>query len=430
MLKRIVTALALMAIFATASMAQWDNQGVFPAGDDTLTGSTHGLAVDPDGKVWVSNFYSDETIVDINTGDTVLVGSIKVFNPDGSEADFSPIKVAKLSEFESDTLYGNCRGMRTDVDGNILYVQSGPTMMYEFDYETGEAVNAVDPELGTSPTAPAVSEEGTIFVGPVVPGNPLKMFDQDFNFVGNALEATVGFSRAFEVSDDGNTIYWAGYTNGYVTVYERPDQFSSFDSVDTILEGFAAESFGWHPTSGNLWVSAGSGNDPAGMGYSNHTWYAYNPSSDAIVDSMKWDFVAGVDSANQRPRAIDFAPDGNTAYVGSFGTNSLPMMQKIEYVTSVEEVKGQMPKNYTLGENYPNPFNPTTNIKFSIPESGMVTMKVYNTVGQEVATLVQEQKSAGEYNVSFNAGNLPSGVYIYQIQVNDFTASKKMMLMK
>jgi tetratricopeptide (TPR) repeat protein len=81
-------------------------------------------------------------------------------------------------------------------------------------------------------------------------------------------------------------------------------------------------------------------------------------------------------------------------------------------------------------ENYPNPFNPTTTIKYRIPEDGFVTLKIFDALGREIKTFVSEYKSGGEYSVEFNASGLVSGIYISQLRMNDFVQSKKMMLMK
>jgi hypothetical protein len=96
--------------------------------------------------------------------------------------------------------------------------------------------------------------------------------------------------------------------------------------------------------------------------------------------------------------------------------------------------------DFYLHQNYPNPFNPTTKIKFSIPSNknplpgvargGLVTLKVYDILGKEVAVLVNEEKSPGEYEVNFNAANLSSGVYFYQLKSGDFIQNKKMILLK
>jgi hypothetical protein len=88
------------------------------------------------------------------------------------------------------------------------------------------------------------------------------------------------------------------------------------------------------------------------------------------------------------------------------------------------------PLTFSLEQNYPNPFNPSTTIKYSIPEASKVILKLYNLLGEEVATLVNEEKVAGYYMVEFNAVNLPSGVYFYRIQAGHFVQTRKMILMK
>ncbi len=87
-------------------------------------------------------------------------------------------------------------------------------------------------------------------------------------------------------------------------------------------------------------------------------------------------------------------------------------------------------KNFVLEQNYPNPFNPETTIKYSIPWKANVTLKVYDLLGREIATLVNSQQAKGNYSVKFNAGNLASGLYIYKLQANGFAVSKKMLLLK
>jgi hypothetical protein len=86
--------------------------------------------------------------------------------------------------------------------------------------------------------------------------------------------------------------------------------------------------------------------------------------------------------------------------------------------------------SYGLQQNYPNPFNPSTRIKFSIPQSEFVSLKVFDILGNEVATLVNEQRAPGAYEVSFDAGNLASGVYVYTLTAGDFVQTRKLMLMK
>ena len=88
------------------------------------------------------------------------------------------------------------------------------------------------------------------------------------------------------------------------------------------------------------------------------------------------------------------------------------------------------PKRILLSQNYPNPFNPSTTIRYSIPNARNVTIKVFDVLGKEVATLVNEEKSSGEYEVEFNASSLPSGIYFYQLKAGSFVETKKMILLK
>jgi hypothetical protein len=106
------------------------------------------------------------------------------------------------------------------------------------------------------------------------------------------------------------------------------------------------------------------------------------------------------------------------------------VMGEKDFVTDVEDITETLPTVYSLNQNYPNPFNPATMINFSVPKEDFVTLNVYNSIGQKVATLVNESKSAGTYQVDFNAANLSSGIYFYKITAGSFTETKKMILMK
>ncbi|NNG28111.1 MAG: T9SS type A sorting domain-containing protein [Ignavibacteriaceae bacterium] len=101
-----------------------------------------------------------------------------------------------------------------------------------------------------------------------------------------------------------------------------------------------------------------------------------------------------------------------------------------DFTTSVERLEDLTPTRFELAQNYPNPFNPSTKIRFTIPEAGLVTLKVYNLLGEEVATLLNEEQTTGVYEVTFDAGQLSSGIYFYTINSGDFVASKKMILLK
>ncbi|MBN2012113.1 T9SS type A sorting domain-containing protein [candidate division KSB1 bacterium] len=92
--------------------------------------------------------------------------------------------------------------------------------------------------------------------------------------------------------------------------------------------------------------------------------------------------------------------------------------------------KHETPMGYKLSQNYPNPFNPVTNIQYTIPRSSVVSIKVYNLLGMEVATLIDEVKPAGHYQIAFDGSQFAAGVYIYKLQAAGFSAARKFLLMK
>jgi len=102
----------------------------------------------------------------------------------------------------------------------------------------------------------------------------------------------------------------------------------------------------------------------------------------------------------------------------------------VQRITTGTDEKTLTPINYSLTQNYPNPFNPSTTINYSIPKSSFVNLSVYDILGRKVSTLVNEEKTAGNYKVGFNAINLPSGMYFYKIKMGSFVQTKKMVLLK
>ncbi|MBK8946640.1 MAG: T9SS type A sorting domain-containing protein [Ignavibacteriae bacterium] len=111
------------------------------------------------------------------------------------------------------------------------------------------------------------------------------------------------------------------------------------------------------------------------------------------------------------------------------------ILELTKKITNLEGIQNVLPTTYALSQNYPNPFNPTTKIKYAIPQNEKgekinVKIMVYDILGKEVETLVNENKSPGNYEVDFDASNLPSGVYFYKLQAGDYIQSRKMLLIK
>jgi hypothetical protein len=122
------------------------------------------------------------------------------------------------------------------------------------------------------------------------------------------------------------------------------------------------------------------------------------------------------------------SPGGGVIYAG-FGPSKI-WFNGSGILTEIEPVSGTVPESFSLSQNYPNPFNPVTKINFTIPKNNLVTLKVYDISGKEVVTLINKFMNAGEYETTFDATQLSSGVYFYRISSGDFVDVKKMMLVK
>ena len=197
----------------------------------------------------------------------------------------------------------------------------------------------------------------------------------------------VGFKVLSEgLKGSGMFVYYAGYTED--TTYYRYLSYSTFDSL-LITDP----------------------NDP-------------NVDDPVIIPSLHSKTISAGDSVT-----IYWA----LAY-GEDGTEMLASMeqaqQKYNLYTSVESDLNNVPSNFTLDQNYPNPFNPSTKISFGLPERSNVVLKIFNTLGQEVVQLVNENLEAGTHSYNFDASNLTSGVYIYSLKTNAGVISKKMTLIK
>ncbi len=101
----------------------------------------------------------------------------------------------------------------------------------------------------------------------------------------------------------------------------------------------------------------------------------------------------------------------------------------ISSITGIEE-KNTTPVGHTLHQNYPNPFNPETKISFSLPKSTFVTLEIYNSLGQKVATLINNEMNSGSHKITFNASDLSSDIYYYKMQAGQFQSARKMLLLQ
>jgi hypothetical protein len=231
-------------------------------------------------------------------------------------------------------------------------------------------------------------------------------------YVGGEFDSAGGVSARNVARFNTQTNTWSSLGTG------------SSNGVDSVVLALAV--VGNEVVVGGVFTSAGgvSANGVARFNTQTNTWSTLGTGSSNGVS------IGGV-SGNVTALAVS----GNEVYVGgeftlAGGIASTFIARWIGGATNVEPISIDMPSTYLLQQNYPNPFNPSTTILFSIPTSEFVTLKVYDLLGREIATLVNENLSAGSYSYNFDAKNLTSGVYLYKLQAGKYSETKKMLLSK
>ncbi|MFZ1323397.1 MAG: T9SS type A sorting domain-containing protein [Ignavibacteria bacterium] len=148
--------------------------------------------------------------------------------------------------------------------------------------------------------------------------------------------------------------------------------------------------------------------------------------------SGNWSKVGNVtgNGTVSTPQNYSFTDRGLTTGKYNYRLKQIDFNGNFEYFNLSNEVGIGIPEKYSLSQNYPNPFNPSTKISYDLPTDGMVSLRLFDMTGREVASIVNEVQSAGYYTVNFNASSLSSGVYFYTISSNNFIATKKLMLVK
>jgi hypothetical protein len=169
-----------------------------------------------------------------------------------------------------------------------------------------------------------------------------------------------------------------------------------------------------------------------------HIYYNYNYVDSVLTaDSLATSFAGNTDDDNYYQKLWGLTG----SYTKEFFINASKELANLIYtawvnagnpnfITDISNDKTNQIKNFLLLQNYPNPFNPTTKIRYQVPTTGLVSLQVYNSLGEVVATLVDEEKPVGTYELNWNAVNLPSGFYFYRLQSGSFVETKKMILMK
>ena len=443
-MNRIMTLFISLLFIASMLTAQsWQFDKVFLDLEAPQSNSTgfHGVAVDPDGNIWMDIYGDLREEVLIDGTDTTRTRPIWVMDPNGNHLPFSPLYLIEFSNGSVDTLTGSGTGISIDNNGNILY--SAQNTVFRIDYTNGKGLNKFSPQVGTSLTNAVQSQaDGNIYTGFVVPGGKaIFMLDNDFTLLGNATDSLFQINRTLAISEDGKDLYTGSTWNGTGVIHFHSDApgLITFAPVDTLGNWYDyydetldstydvmlwASSIAFDPD-GLLWA----GNlRPDWSGPMGGAWYAYDVTTGDIMETVGIPMGDSTAGGSRSPRGIAWTADGQTMYTADFDYSTISVYQNTS--TDVAQAGSELPSSYELGQNYPNPFNPSTMINFSIPESGLVTLKVFNVLGQEIAELVNDVKSAGNYEVSFDASNLTTGMYVYKIQTGNYSATKKMLLVK
>ncbi len=279
-----------------------------------------------------------------------------------------------------------------------------------------------------------VGNSGTITVGGSQYNSPASGFNviEQNPIIANANESVInGISYFFIQWSNGSTskstTFYPGQTNTYTaSFYGRPYKANFNFGFDLVVGQPIRMHWTDNPNT-NVTYQIWRCTD-----YSHGV--AHNPSQIATVQRGVQSFTDN-DYTYMGPRSGSpvyydvreyYSVEGTTSYESWYGTNG-NLVPKIS-APSESKMASEI-KEYSV-ICYPNPFNPSTRINYQLPKDGMVSLKIYNELGQEVKTLVDGFKNTGTYNIEFNASNLSSGIYFYKLQAGDFVSIKKMLLIK
>ena len=223
-----------------------------------------------------------------------------------------------------------------------------------------------------------------------------------FNVITVGGPAMNGFSVKFQHTTLTSLSSWVttGWTNAFSGTYTVPA--TGWQYIDLATPYF---------------VYNGASNLLVEVCFDNSSYTSYSPVYATSVSNMCRGYYTDNSSGCTMTSGSNLTYRPNTCFTMSTSNKS-------------NEISSVIPNTYSLNQNYPNPFNPVTRINFDIPKQGMVSLRVYDVLGREVKTLVNEVKAPGVYSVDFNGTELSSGVYFYKLESNGFTDIKKMMLIK
>jgi len=411
-----------------------------------------GLQVDHEGNVYVagtSNVSSDQSIV-----------SLVKYNAAGKQQwvrTYGTVDYAEALAVD-DSGYVYVTGSAPSFDTDILTVKYDGTgrKMWAVKYNGVESSG-----FGSTIDHPqdlAVDNAGNVYVAGnrdrdylILKYNAAGKLQWTASYNGLALSDSYDFLSDLTLDQSGN-VYVTGQSNGYqttkgyvyVTIKYSAAGAQQWRAVyKTGLNNFGGASKLALDRAGNVYATGFSSCSPNGS--SDVVTIKYN-----VSGAQEWmacykgelgssPYVPETVPAYANAIAVDNA--GHVYVTGGRGNEYVlgdKTMLTIKYAqtmrsasrTSAEQETAERPAHYRLGQNYPNPFNPSTTIRYAIAKPGHVTLQVFNLHGQEIATLVNENKSAGEYDIQWTPDNLSSGAYLYRLQAGEFIQTRKLVLLQ
>lgn len=326
-------------------------------------------------------------------------------------------------------------------NGTDIY--AGGTREIYVSTDNGGSWNSLDPNnnIGSSTVYSIVILNSKIFLGTDQGVFTSNMSGGTWTSVSNGLPNT---SQDPYLAAVGNNLFYSRRTLG---VYRSTDFGNSWSACNNGLTALSVLSLTANGTdiyatfeggngvavshdNGNSWTMLNNGLYSAGSAYSlvlsGQLMFACTQNGVYVSGNKGLNWGAVNTGLPNNTAVFSLLADGNYLYAG---TNNLIWKRPVDEMTEVK-YDNILPGQYELKQNFPNPFNPATTIKYQVPEQSFVMLKVYDILGKEVCSLVNEVKKTGEYEVQFDGSKLSSGVYFYQLRAGNFVETKKLLLLK
>ena len=380
----------------------------------------------------------------------IYAGTISggIFRSEDNGKNWTPINSGlELSgKNTSDIVSGNCIINAIDVSGNYIYAGTGAGVFLSTNY--GDSWNRVNTGLeNNNVNSFAFNSEG-IFAG--TSGGLFLSTNNGANW--NIVDLGIGSNPAvlsLAVLDTNLFVGTNRFGNDFGGVYHSTDNGKTwpphnntgpYHSINNlivygtnILAGTFYDGVFVTYDSGLFWNPVNSGLSSINI----NALYSYNNKLLVGTNEGNSIFLSTNNASNWYKFNTGLTDDIYIYAFGGFGdyifagtSQGVWRRSVSEMIVSVKEDKSNNPKIFSLTQNYPNPFNPTTKISYQIPVTSFVSLKVYDILGKEVVTLVNEEKPAGNYEVEFDGSGLSSGIYFYKLNTENYTSVKKMILVK